>query len=264
MAKKDQTPEPESTNGTAVAVQEPARQGDLIVTEYKALQAKPERMAMLIKDNIGVAGLNVFKLDRIKVPSGSGPAMWSLPGFKLEAAEAFEAIVIAKADKRAYWSTPYGAGAGNTPPECSSDDCVTGIGTPGGICRMCPYAQYGSAKKPNGAPARGQACSQGIMLLLLRPKDTLPTLLLIPPGSLSDVGKYFMRLTQSDMSYREVITKFSLKNDKNSDNVDYFKVQMEPVRPLNTEELSRAALLTEAMAAFFGQQHIERDDVAGA
>lgn len=263
MAKKDQTPEPESANATAVAVQEPVKQGDLIVTEYKALQAKPERMALLIKENLGAAGLTVFKLDRIKVPSGSGPAMWSLPGFKVEAAESFEAIVIAKADKRAYWSTAYGSGAGNTPPDCSSDDCVVGFGNPGGECRRCPFAQYGSAKKPNGAPARGQACSQGIMLLILRPKDTLPSLLLIPPGSLSDAGKYFLRLTQANLAYREVITKFSLKKDKNADNVEFFKVQMEPARPLNTEELSRASLLTEAMAAFFGQQQIQREDVAG-
>jgi hypothetical protein len=40
---------------------------------------------------------------------------------------------------------------------CRSNDMKTGVGTPGGSCRACPYAQFGSARKGEG---KGTACSE--------------------------------------------------------------------------------------------------------
>jgi hypothetical protein len=257
MAKHDDKP----SAGTATV--DPPKQ-EVAISNYKALSQAPGKMATIIRENIGACGLSLFTLDRIKVPGGTGPAVWELPGLKgPKAVESFDAIVIGKRDARSYWSKPFGtSGTGNAPPDCSSPDAINGFGNPGGKCRTCTFAQFGTSKKPNGDPGRGQACKQAIMLLLMRPTDTLPVLMVIPPGSLKEAGQFFMRLTQAELLARQVVVKFSLKKDKNADNIPYHKVVMEHSRDLSAEEFTRAEAITNALHTFFAEQTLHQSDVA--
>lgn len=256
MAKHDK-------EDTRVAVQDPPKQAtDIVPSEYRALAKPAHEIKAIIKKAVGTAGLRAFDLDRIKVPSGESN-QWMVPSLKgNQPAPYVDAIIMAMRDVRAYWPEPFGGGAA-VPPTCSSSDAVMGIGQPGGPCRLCPLAVFGTATKPNGKAAKGQACKQGKLMLLLRPQDLIPIMLVIPPGSLKDTNKFLLRFTQSEYSPQHVVMRFGLKGTKNSDNVPYNQVTMEMVRPLNTEELDRMLTIEQTYAEIFAEQSLRADDVAG-
>lgn len=243
-------------------IDSPRQSTELVVSDYRALAKPTTEIKARIKEALGTAGLTAFNLDRIKVPSGESNT-WSVPTLKGNVpVPTFEAVILEMRDSRSYWKDAYGSG-GNNPPDCSSSDAIMGIGNPGGPCRRCPLAQFGTAVKPNGKPAKGQACKQGKMMLLLRPSDIIPLLLVIPPGSLKENNKFLLRFTQSDLSPRHVVMRFGLTQTKNSDNVTYNQVHMEMVRPLNTEELDRMLSVQQMFTEYFAEQALRADDVAG-
>lgn len=244
-----------------VATIEPPKQAtDLVISDYRALAKPTHQIKSIIKSAVGTAGLKAFDLDRIKVPSGEAN-QWSVPTLKGNVPQPhIDAIILAMRDVRSYWPEPVGVGA-PVPPACSSGDAIMGIGNPGGPCRMCPFAAFGTAQKPNGKPARGQACKGGKMMLLLRPQDVIPILLVIPPGSLKETNKFLMRFTQSDLAPQHVVMRFALKSTKNADNVAYNQVEMSMVRPLNTEELDRMISIQQMFDEYFAEQAMQAGDV---
>ena len=54
----------------------------------------------------------------------------------------------------------FGALGGSNPPDCGSFDGITGTGTPGGICKNCPFNQFGSGE------GKSKACKNRRMLYL--------------------------------------------------------------------------------------------------
>lgn len=262
MAKQERMDVSRNEVGTLTIQEPPKAATELVVSEYRALARPTTEIKARIKEAVGTAGLTAFNLDRIKVPSGESN-QWSVPTLKGNVpVPSFDAVILEMRDSRSYWKEPYGGG-GNNPPDCSSSDAIIGIGVPGGPCRRCPLAQFGTAVKPNGKPAKGQACRQGKMMLLLRPTDLIPIMLVIPPGSLKENNKFLMRFTQSDLSPRHVVMRFALNLTKNSDGVAYNQVHMEMVRPLNTEELDRMLSIQQMFTEYFAEQALNADDVAG-
>lgn len=252
----------ETKDTTLATIEPPKPATDIIVSEYRALAKPANQIKEIIKQAVGTAGLRAFDLDRIKVPSGESQT-WSVPGLTGNKPEPHvDAIIMAMRDVRSYWPDPVGSGA-PVPPSCSSSDAIMGMGTPGGPCRLCPLAQFGTAMKPNGKPAKGQACKSGKMLLLLRPQDVIPILLVIPPGSLKETNKFFLRFTQSEYSPQHVVMRFSLLQTRNSEGTNYNQVRMEMVRPLNTEELDRVISIKQMFDDYFAEQALQAGDVTG-
>lgn len=117
---------------------------------------------------------------RVKIPGG-GNLQFELPGDNPEDPEyskTLQGIIIHHHAANAYW--PDGESEDeNVPPVCSSTDGCTGMGEPGGACKICALNQYGS-----GENDRGKACKNMRHVYLLRSGDYLPILLSLPPTSL--------------------------------------------------------------------------------
>src|SRR5262245_41332783 len=140
---------------------------DLTISAFAICQMPIEQIREAVTTNLGDT-ITVVDLERIRVPAGGGTAwtLQTLEGEKIE--KELAGIIVGWRDTRAYWKVPMESD-GNAPPNCSSIDARTGIGEPGGDCRRCRFAEFGSSS--NG---EGQACKQVRQLFFLRPENVLP------------------------------------------------------------------------------------------
>lgn len=183
-------------------------------TEYAVLRQRPEELQELVEANLGDLGaISTFDLPRIKLPTGGG-SEWQLP--TLEGAKGqkiFEAIVLAWKNVRSYWPDAF---AGGIPPQCMSLDARIGIGDPGGSCRTCKFAQFGSDGRGDG-----QACKQMIRLLVMTKKTIIPFMLSLPPTSIKEWRQYTMKLLAAQLRPDIVVTRFTIDVRSNKDGIKY-------------------------------------------
>ncbi len=167
------------TTSTALTTVEPGR--------FLVLNHDPAEIEAIIADNLGGQEVTEFDLPRIKVPSGGGRT-WEIPTLTgVDAAPVLEGIVVHFKLTRAYWSPDSGSGG---PPQCRSNDGIVGIGDPGGHCKTCPFAQFGSATDDAGNQAPGQACNAKEIWFMLRPGSFLPVAVALPSTSLKAAKAY--------------------------------------------------------------------------
>lgn len=184
---------------------------------YAALQMNALELKEVLQENLGGEAISAFELDRVKVPSGGGTT-WEVPTLEgVEDAKAIEGVVIYFKNQNAYWKEKYDGQ--NNPPDCVSNDGMVGIGTPGGDCAVCPLNAFGSEGK-------GKACKNMRTLFILREGDVLPLVLTLPPTSLKDARKYFLRLASKGIPYYGVITEITLDKDKNENGITYSKAKL--------------------------------------
>jgi hypothetical protein len=185
----------------------------------------------IISENLGDGGVGSLDLPRIKVATGGGTT-WVVDGVDEPVTE-LEGILLAWRMERLFWKGAYG-GSRKRPPDCISRDGFSGVGDPGGPCRMCPNAQFDSA--PQG---RGQACKQVRQLLVLRPDEALPRLLSVPPTSLKNAAQYFVLLASKNIAHWAVVTRMRLERTENEGGIAYSKILFAPGRTLSEEERKR-------------------------
>lgn len=201
---------------------------------FPVLLHNVEDTMLALKENLGGAALSPFDLERVTIPAGGGTTweMETLDG--LVESKELTGVIVAIQTARCYWVIDFAESGGGVPPDCSSDDGLTGAGTPGGNCTICPLNEFGS----KAAGKRGKACKEIRRVFLLLPDRNLPTVINLPPGSLKDFQKYMLRLADAGLSYYKVATTFSLAADKNADGIKFSKAKP-----------SRAANLTQELAA---------------
>lgn len=181
------------------------------VNDFAVMRQGIASVQAVIEANLGADEISPNDLVKVKVPSGGG-MVWEIRGIDGdEATKEIVGVVVLRKDIRAYWST---RGMGS-PPDCSSSDCVTGFGNPGGECRTCRFAQYGSAINEQGEQGKGQACKQNKLLFMLRKDDMLPIIVYVPPSSLVSIRKYLVGLTSRNIPAHGVLTRLSLQVEKN-------------------------------------------------
>jgi hypothetical protein len=188
-----------------------------------------------VYENIGSGELKPSDFDRIKVPSG-GATTWSIPTIDGEIdVKAFEGVVVAWKDQKAYWQVAFDESGGGTPPDCTSEDMIFGMGNPGGDCATCPFNQFGSADK-----GEGKACKDIRTLLIVREGDILPIVLNVPPTSIQPLKKLFLRLVGAQTKYYDVVIKFELEKTKSKSGIQYAEVKPSVVGRIAPER--RAAI----------------------
>lgn len=198
--------------------------------DYAILKVDPDRRRELIRQNVGTAGVSEFDLDRAKIPSG-GVTMFEVPSLEgSDFVDSVEGVVVGWRDVRVYWEHAYGEGEAG-PPDCVSDNSH-GSGTPGGDCAMCPMAQFGSDPREK---SKGQACQQRRVLMLMRSGSLLPLIISLPPTSVKDARKFFLRLLNSDKSPYEVVVSIGLVQDTNAGGIPYAKATFKVVDQLSPE-----------------------------
>ncbi len=192
------------------------------VSEYKVMQVSMPKLTKTIKDNLGADKLSSFDFDRIKVPSGGGTT-WEIPTLTgLDESKSIDGVIVFWKTTRGYWNSPY-TGEG-VPPNCSSEDGITGRGDPGGDCLSCPFNQFGTGRDDKGEITKGKACKEVRAVFLLRKEGVLPILITAPPMSLKPMRKYFLRLASHGVSYYEAVTRLALEKDKNSNGLTYSRI----------------------------------------
>lgn len=175
--------------------------------KYLALNSAAE-IAEIIEENLGGDQIQVNDLPRVKIPTG-GSKTWAIEtALGTESVKELDGVLIKFEGIRGYWKSKKVTGS---PPDCSSDDLRVGVGSPGGACRACPLAQFGSAPPAEGEDeGRGQACKQREVWFLLRENDLLPLALSLPPTSLKAARQYRTNLTSANVRLTGVVTRVTL------------------------------------------------------
>jgi hypothetical protein len=224
---------------------------DLTVPEgqYLALSQDPVEIEEIIAENLGGQEITEFDLPKVKVPSGGGTT-WELPP-NAEPSKVLSGIVVYFKLTRQYWDPKAGSG---TPPQCRSSGGIIGIGTPGGDCRTCPLAQFGTAvDEKTGELGPGQACNAKEVWFLLRPGGSyLPTVVALPATSMkaakayriTDLGSVGIRLSS-------VVTEITLVEDRNAKGDKYSRVVPVIGARLSDEEARNAAAYARRLRPIF-------------
>lgn len=213
-----------------------------------------EEVRAVLQANVGAGGMTLFDLDRVQVPSGNSTA-WTIPTLDGgEAAKSFEGVIVHWTERRRYYANAFEPGV-NAPPDCFSDDCVYGKGTPGGDCAQCPYNAWGTAHNARGEATKGKACGQYRFLFVLRAGDVLPTVVSVPPSSLKPARQYFLRLASKGMPYYGVVTKFELEKGEM-----IAAIKFSPVASLSQAQRAEMEAYSKAIAPLLGQMQFEDND----
>ena len=229
-------------------------------SSYPVLSVPKEELLDIIRENLGQAGINVWDLDTIKVPTG-GVTVFKVPTLEgQKMMEEIEGILIHVGRPRGYWSVSYAKSQGGSPPDCSSADGLTGEGLPGGNCLSCPLAKFGTKQNDDGSMADGQACRDSRLLFLVRPGSILPIKIAAPPTSIKAVQQYITQLTSIGRRFYGVLTKVALITDK-AGNIEYSKLKLTTDASLPPEMVPQLKAIREVLTPHLEMIPIRRSDV---
>lgn len=232
---------------------------DLAVTPaappaYAIMALEPHELAEALLANTDGQALSPWDLDQVKIPP-AGMTTWVVPSLEGDQeTKSLEGIVILQSTRRSYWAAGLEESGGGSPPDCSSQDGVMGVGSPGGVCADCPLAQFGSAKG-----GRGQACKTNRLLFLLRPDSVLPLVVKVPPSSLRPVKQFMLRLSGQGIFFYGAVISLSLKKVSNAANIAYGEVVPSLVRRLSPDETVRMRAIHESLKPVLARVRVDAD-----
>jgi len=200
-----------------------------VETNYVTLY-DPEFMEA-IKENLGDGGMSPLELPRIRVPSGGGE-FWTISSIDGDkSVKSFKAVIAYWTTMRAYWEKPFDETGGGSPPQCSSQDGIVGLGNPGGSCASCPLNQFGSGKQ------NSKSCREVRANFLLMEGSKIPVVYMAPTMSVKPEKQYLMQLAAAGKVYSTVETVFTLETDKSATGIKYSKGITSLSRSLSDEEI---------------------------
>ena len=226
--------------------------------DFHALSPSTEGFPLtdVIKANFGAQGIASKNLDRIKIPAG-GATTWEFETVKgTESSKNITGIIVAARDIRSWYDVPYEE-SNDQPPACYSPDGLIGyprdedIATAhgvGGPCVSCAKSKWGSDPKSGG-----QECDKKKLMLLLTPEKALPTVIVGPPGSLSNIESYFGRLTTEGLPHFAVVSSLELEQKTNPRNVKYAAIKPRFIRKLDEDEINSLLEYQKAIMPAFEQ-----------
>jgi hypothetical protein len=268
-----------ATASKELAVIEPA--------SYAIMQADPAELQEALAVNAGGQKINPFDLDVVKIPAG-GMTVWTVPDIEQGEVvkQALEGIIILQRSIRSWWAGSIEDTGGGSPPDCSSQDGLWGVGSPAGhpdmpteedaahdakfdvrydengtlitrgrfACEACPLAQFGSGKG-----GRGQACKQNRLLFLLTPDSSLPLVVKVPPSSLRAVQSFMLRLSGKGVPMYGCVVSLSLKKAQNGQGISYAEIVPSFMARLSPEETVRMKAVHESLRPILSAFETEAD-----
>lgn len=188
-----------------------------------------------------LAGLE-FRPDRIKMGPG-GSTQFEVPGEdESEFAKSITAVIVHQHPAYAYYKDKYTGGS--NPPDCGSFNGIKGTGTPGGLCKTCPYNQFGSGE------GKSKACKNRVMIYLLREGDIFPSVLSLPTGSRASFTNYIKHLIMKGRRMSRVVTEITLKKATNASGIAYSQAVFRFVRELTPEEKEAVSRMTDMVKEY--------------
>jgi hypothetical protein len=233
-----------------------------VIDNFAITQFDADDFRETMRENFGDDTLSPRDLSRVKIPAGGG-VHWLVPSLDDddgEMSKEVEGVVVAQRNTRVFWEKDLDEGGGSQPPDCFSTDGRTGIGGPGGNCKTCPHAQFGS--KEGG---KGQRCKQVKEIYLLTPENVLPMVIALPPTSIGNFKKYAAKLTMAGKPLHSRLTTFSLAETKNDAGITYSKAECKGAA-LDAAAQERMKVYAKDFAGMIdGMAPVdERDDLADA
>lgn len=205
-----------------------------IIQDWPVMRVDLEKVKALLEENLGGEPLGPRDLTRIKMPSAGGRS-WEVPtAGEPDVVQALDVVLIFTKLGRAYWSGAYKGGS--EPPECFSDDMVTG--SKYGACRACQFNQFGSKISADGEAGPGKACKEGRALYFMSQYSTSrPQYIIVPPTSLQPMRDYLLRLSDQELALYEVVTRLGLEVVKNASGINYSRIRPQLVSPITDPAL---------------------------
>lgn len=261
--------------------------GVLAPIDYAILDLEPTSIVEMLAENTGESNISEFDLDRVKVPAG-GSTTWAVPSLEGEQeVKTIEGVIVFQRTVRSFWAQRMEESGGGSPPDCSSQDGLYGVGTPklgdiehpdlsknpeirysvhgeeirsgrGFECKYCPLAAFGS-----GANSRSQACKQSRLIFLIRAHSVLPLLIAAPPSSLRAVKQYMLRLSGAGVPFYGAVTGFTLAKAKNADNIQYSEIVPSMVQRLGPEDTVKMRAVSRALAPVLAAVSAEAEPEPG-
>ena len=152
-------------------------------------------------------------------------------------------VIVHHGPRSQYYATDFDGA--NNPPDCSSNDGITGykrVETEDGEadyieckCADCAFSKFGSDRK--GA---GKACKEKHQLYLACSGRLVPFSFLLPVSSSGVFNTYVTKLFSRGKFVDEVLTSISLEKATSKSNIVYSKVVLKCVRDLLPEEFEAA------------------------
>jgi len=177
------------------------------LSEFKIATLGGQNVREIVEANTGGA-ITLGDLTQVTIPSG-GSTTFEIanPIGEDEDVKSIEGVLIYWNDRRSYWQRDLDdlVEDEDRSPDCFSANAVEGVGSPGGDCRTCPLAAWGSAKDGGG-----QACKAQRLFFLLRPGSIMPIVLRGAPTSIAPSKKYLFGLASEMTPYWGITTKISL------------------------------------------------------
>lgn len=186
---------------------------------------------------------------KIKI-AGAGAGVFKVyaPGDETGASVSeVEGVILSTTRTNGLWEQAFGAnGAADKSPDCYSPDAVVGTRRDTGEmckCAACKYNQFGS----DGA---GKRCKNMRNVLILKSGDVLPSLLVLPPTALKAFENYRVKLlSKARCGVSGVVTRITLRNQKNPSGIEYSTPEFEPVCKLTVDAWQKFKSFGELFAS---------------
>jgi hypothetical protein len=199
-------------------------------SRFAIFQTPLEQISEAVTANMGDTGLSATDAERIKIPAGGSLTYTVRTLSGEESVKELIGIVVASRETRAFWSVPMEQSDGSMPPDCSSFDGRIGIGRPGGDCRKCEFARFGS--NANG----GSACKRTRELFFLFEDDSLPRIICLPQMSIPPADQFLARLAFKAIPCYDVVTRIGLEEATNKRGITYSRATFAAVGRLTAEQ----------------------------
>ena len=188
-------------------------------------------------------GISSFNLSKLSIPAGGMTAFEVDDPIKGQSVEQTVRAVIAcvKAGQKAWWSTSVEDGGAGSPPDCKSEDGVTGFGNntleptteaASFKCATCPWNQWES----NRGGGMGKDCQDHSLMFFFMENRRLPTVLKVPATSLKALQRYAMALIDHGKRLEGVITEISLKKATSRGGIVYSELDLRMIEELPVAE----------------------------
>lgn len=189
-------------------------------------------------------GLGTIPFDYAKIPAGGGLA-FEVGGTDEENPESVSeliGILLWHHPLNSYWKKELSSGS--EPPDCISYDGITGVNRLTGEiqnCKTCSYNQFGSKN-------RGKACKNMQKIYFLRESSLIPIVLTLPPTSLKYIRDYLAKqVLLKGLRSHEVVTKITLKREKNAESTAYSRVAFTLLGKLSPVQIEQVNKLREEL-----------------
>ena len=208
-----------------------------------------------------------MQFERIKMPSGGGLAFEVIDDSgEVQYVKELIGIILDHYPVNAYWADAYGEGDDTRqPPDCVASNGKNGIATPesgltGGPCKQCPLNQWGTGRQKDGSLGKGKACRNLHRVYILLASEGLPSMIALPPTSLSSFHDHMRRLLKRLKPHYTVVTRIKLQKAKNTGGTEYSHAIFGTVGEFPPQTVTGIKEIIEQMKPAMRAQRIDATD----